>query len=366
VRRAQRALFSHGSGADRYDLRVSSSPAVSAAPDAPTPRRRRLRAVILVALAVVVLVTAWLFLAPAGVAAPQAARNPAGSFEDATARVAAIQAAEAADPTVREDCRTRLYDHGAASEQVIILFHGYTNCPRQYDVLAPELADLGYTVYVPRVPHHGQREDLPRPLDTLTAAEIVHYADDAVDIADGLGDRVVALGLSGGGTVTSYLAQFREDVDLAIPIAAFLGLPSVPEPLTPALINSLSLAPSMDAYEAPPDAADRGQFPHGESDTGTHAAVAYMRVGQTVFAAAANEAPKAGRVVVVVNDADDIVNNPMIESLQARWAATAPDRVELVHLPASLGLLHDLMTPDRAGQRVDVVYPMLLDLLGKG
>jgi carboxylesterase len=330
------------------------------------PHLYRLRTVLLVVLAVVALAAAFLFLAPSGVAVPRAAHDPADSYEAATARVAAVQAAEAADLTVREDCRTRLYDHGAATDRVIILFHGYTNCPKQYDVLAAELAGRGFTVYVPRMPHHGQPETIARPLNTLAAEEIVRYANDAVDIAVGLGGEVVALGLSGGGTVTSYLAQLREEVDLAIPIAAFLGLPSVPEPLTPALINALTLAPSMDAYEAPPDAAQRGQFPHGQSDTSTHGAVAYMRVGQAVFAAAAGEGPRAGRVVVVVNDADDIVNNPMIESLESRWAAAAPDRVELVRLQASLGLLHDLITPDREGARVDVVYPMLLDLVGEG
>jgi hypothetical protein len=28
-----------------------------------------------------------------------------------------------------------------------------------------------------------------------------------------------------------------------------------------------------------------------------------------------------------------------------------------------LGLLHDMITPDREGQKVDIVYPMLLKIL---
>ena len=79
----------------------------------------------------------------------------AASWEEAKARVAAIQAEEAADPTIVPECRTRLLDHGVPTAQVVVLFHGYTNCPKQYEKLAPELADRGYTVLVPRMPHHG-------------------------------------------------------------------------------------------------------------------------------------------------------------------------------------------------------------------
>jgi hypothetical protein len=34
--------------------------------------------------------------------------------------------------------------------------------------------------------------------------------------------------------------------------------------------------------------------------------------------------------------------------------------------PASLGLPHDLIGPDRVDQQVDVVYPVLMDLIGPG
>ena len=73
-------------------------------------------------------------------------------------------------------------------------------------------------------------------------------------------------------------------------------------------------------------------------------------------------APKAGRIVTVINDADTTVSNALIEDLAGRWQATAPDRAQVRHLDASLGLLHDLITPDREGQKVDIVYPMLLDI----
>ena len=88
-----------------------------------------------------------------------------------------------------------------------------------------------------------------------------------------------------------------------------------------------------------------------------------MELGQTVLRSAAETAPKAGRIVTVINDADTTVNNAMIEDLSGRWQATAPNRTQVRHLDASLGLLHDMITPDREGQKTDVVYPILLKIL---
>lgn len=329
------------------------------------PRRHRVRNGFVAVLAVLLAVVAFLFLKPAGATLPTAANDPATSFADATARIAAAQAAEAATGQIMEGCGTRLYDHGAATADVVVLLHGYTNCSKQYTRLAQELFDMSYTVYVPLVPDHGMLPENRTPLGSLTADEVIAYSDNAVDVAAGLGDRMTVMGLSGGGLVASYIAQYRPEADRVIPIAGFFGLPSVPEFATQALVNALAIVPPFDAREAPPDAAVRGAYPHGASDTSTRGANAYMQVGQTILASAANEAPAAGRIIVVINDNDDQINNGLVQTLADRWEAKAPDATEVYHFDKSLGLLHDVMTPDREGQKVDIVYPVLLELMTK-
>jgi hypothetical protein len=130
-----------------------------------------------------------------------------------------------------------------------------------------------------------------------------------------------------------------------------------------AAVNAIELLPPIDNRDPAPDEAVRGAFPHGASDTSFQGAAAFMELGQTVLRSAAEAAPKAGRIVTVINDADTTVSNAMIDDLFGRWHATAPDRTEVRHLDASLGILHDMITPDREGQKVDVVYPILLKLL---
>jgi pimeloyl-ACP methyl ester carboxylesterase len=320
--------------------------------------------VLLVVAVVAVAIAGYLFLRPVGIPTPDGSAVQPMTWDQARAAVAATQAKEASDPTIRADCNTRLYDHGAPTAKVIVLLHGYTNCPKQDEALAAKLFDLGYTVYVPRAPHHGQVPEQRDPLGSLKAPEIAAYGDEAMNIADGLGQDVSVLGLSGGGLVASYIAQYRADAALVVPIAAFLGLPSVPAPLTPAVLNAIELLPPIDMRDPPPDEATRGAFPHGASDTSAQGAAAYMEVAQTILHSAEHEAPKAGRIITVINDADTTVSNAMIDTLAERWHATAPDRTQVRHVDASLRILHDMITPDRDGQKVDVVYPMLLELLG--
>jgi len=344
-----------------------TDPAEPQGPRLPFMQRHWLLLVVGIAGSVLALLAVIALVLPVGVAVPgdhRAARSP----QEAMALYATVVAREDGDPHLRDDCHSRLLGpaaNGPGTGTAVLLFHGYTNCPKQFDRFGQELADLGYAVYVPRAPFHGEDPDDHSPIGRLTPGDLVAYADESVDIAAGLGDHVVVLGLSGGGTLTSYVAQHRAEVDLAVPIAAFLGIPAVPGPLTAALINATSVLPLIDMRDPPPDAAARGAYPHGFSDTSLQGAAAYMRLGQQVFSDAAASAPAAARIITVINDADDQISNPMVADLSARWEAAAPAVVDTIHLDAALGLLHDLITPDRQGAKPDVAYPRLLELLGQ-
>ena len=61
--------------------------------------------------------------------------HPIASYEEALARVKAMQEGDSNDLT-RDVCITKLYDHGNSTEHVIILIHGFTNCPEQFKDLS--------------------------------------------------------------------------------------------------------------------------------------------------------------------------------------------------------------------------------------
>jgi len=95
-------------------------------------------------------------------------------------------------------CVTRAFTHGERVNNAVVFLHGFTSCPDQFDQLGRLYYEKGYNVYIPRLPRHGDRDPLGLSLQGLTAEELAEAAMQAVDIAQGLGERVLVSGLSGG------------------------------------------------------------------------------------------------------------------------------------------------------------------------
>ena len=326
-------------------------------------RRRRAPGRILpkvFAVAVVILLAAGVFLfAPVRLAAG-AASDPSASYEAAVQRLGAIQANE--DSRYNPKCKTVFLSHGQKTAGVVALVHGYTDCPYQYHALAPQLFDLGYNVLVMPLPHHGLADRLNEEQGGLTAEELAAYAGQVVDIAQGLGDEVTLVGISGGGLVTGWAAQQRSDIHRAILISPAFGFQVVPTALTLPAMRVYSLLPNQFTWWDPVQQADNG------SDTdypryATHSLAQTLRLGFAVTAAARRSPPAAGSLVVVTNANDQQVNREMIDRMVALWQKSAPGKVSTYEFPAELGLAHDLIGPGAYNARPDVVYPKLIELI---
>jgi len=319
--------------------------------------------VVVVALAAFV---AFLLVKPVDAVGATAAPRPTASFAEASARFGEVAQREEARGNLLPACRSKLLSSGARTARVVVLFHGYTNCPQQFEQLGEQLAAKGFNVYIPLAPEQGEADREHSTLGDLTTAELIDYGNESLDIAAGLGDRVTVLGLSGGGAVAAYLAQTRPEVDLAVPVAPYLGLPWAPEWLTPALVNVADLLPPIGIGTSESAASGSGTYaPYASFDNNTRSATAYMRLGLITLAGAAGSPPAAGRTLTVVNEADDTVNNGTIDRLAGRWRSFAPGSTDEYRFPAALKLPHDLVGPDRVDQRVSEVYPVLLDLVGE-
>lgn len=70
--------------------------------------------------------------------------DPASTYEDGMARADELTAADG--PEVNPVCRSRVLDQGERSEIAVVLLHGYTNCPQQWDGIAQAYLDAGYSV----------------------------------------------------------------------------------------------------------------------------------------------------------------------------------------------------------------------------
>ncbi|MEK8104871.1 hypothetical protein NKG94_06045 [Micromonospora sp. M12] len=130
-------------------------------------------------------------------------------FDTAVRAAEAIIAAEAADPEVRPESRSRLLSHGSRTGRAVLLLHGYT--------LAPSSTGTGRGVLRPwvqrvdtRAPQHGTVDR--RAHHRVEAAELTTYAARAWAVAAALGDEVGVVGISGGAVLAAWLAQVPGNV----------------------------------------------------------------------------------------------------------------------------------------------------------
>jgi alpha-beta hydrolase superfamily lysophospholipase len=290
--------------------------------------------------------------------------NPAKSYAEAIERIAAIRAEEAS-PDLHPLCATRAFTHGERVQNVIVFLHGFTACPDQFDQLGRLYHEKGYNVYIPRLPRHGDKDPLGISLQGLTAEELAESATQAVDIAQGLGERVVVCGLSGGGTMTMWLSQTRSDVAVAAMIAPFLGIGMIPPFISRALGHLPRLIPDFFVWWDPINKVNNPfAAPYSDTRFPVHAALEILRLSLATQAQARQTRPAAGSLILISNANDNTVNNRDITSFTHIWKAYGEDMVTEFQFNKSHGLPHDVIRPTRPDARVDIVYPKLMELVG--
>jgi pimeloyl-ACP methyl ester carboxylesterase len=285
--------------------------------------------------------------------------NPAKSYSEATQRAAALQAQDGDD--VNPVGRTFLLTHGSAADRAVVWLHGYTNSPAQFKQLAQLCFDRGANVLVPRFPHHGLKNRMTDETALLTAEKLGRVADEAVDIARGLGSQVVVGGLSMGGVTTGWLAQQRNDIDLALLMAPAFGFKAIPVSFTRLVANLILLLPNFFQWWDPKKKADLppsyGYPRHASRGLGN-----LLRLSFATQDMARRHKPAARRISVLTNANDLAVNEKMTERVVRLWQAQGAG-VQTRQFDKELDLDHDFIDPGSPKQHIDLSYPVIMEML---
>jgi alpha-beta hydrolase superfamily lysophospholipase len=287
------------------------------------------------------------------------AARPAQSYEEGVARAREIMALDG--PDVLPAARSALYEHGRRTPLAVVLLHGYTNSPAQYAAFAPMLFQRGVNVFVPRMPEHGDRNRLTDRIAALTATALVQRVSEALDAASGIGERVGVLGISMGGTLAAWAAQYRS-VAVAVPVAPDFALLELTYPVSRFVARVLSALPNVFLWWDPRE-RERHHPLTAYPRFSTRALAQTLLIGDDVYADARLRSPRAERIVTVVNRTDPAVNNEVTQQVSLEWSGWNPGGVEYVEL-RRLPENHDIVDPQNPLARTGLVYPRLLTALG--
>ncbi|HET7465768.1 MAG TPA: alpha/beta fold hydrolase [Candidatus Dormibacteraeota bacterium] len=278
------------------------------------------------------------------------------SYADAIEIVKGLQDLDG--PNVNPACYTRLYTHERPTERALVLLHGFTNCPRQFDDLGREFFAQGWNVLIPRYPRHGYKDRLNTSIAELRADHLVAVANRAVDAGFGLGDQVTVAGLSLGAALAGYMAQTRVGIVRTVMIAPMFGLKPIPGPVLTAFSQLTYVLPNFYIWwnSSLKDAVGPA---HGYPRLSTRAYAALFEVGRRLIGEARRSAPRSPAITVVTNAAEPRLDNRFTYRLIDIWRkhGTAIDTFEF---PAEDGLPHDLIDPVSNPPRVtEKSYPVV-------
>ena len=287
--------------------------------------------------------------------------RPVRNYAEAVDSIASF--ARADGPAIAPACRSTLYTHGRRTAQVVLVFHGLTNCPAQFDSLARAAYARGANVFVPRLPRHGFADKMTDELGKSDARELIAFTDRACDVAAGLGDTVTVVGLSVGGTLAAWAAQERTDVDRAVLIAPMIGVAKAPGAFTPVVTRLTSLLPNLFVwwYDKEKEALRGPQ--HVYPRFASRAVAATLLVGGETMQQARRQAPCVHEAAFVTIEGDPAVDNAAVATLAGLWDR-AHVRVTRAQFDKALGLNHDIVDPEQVGAQPAVTYPLLERLIG--
>jgi len=283
--------------------------------------------------------------------------DPAATYEEAVARFQQAQQAE--QGIVNDASRSHLLVHGEGTPLAYVLVHGTTNSPLQWLELGETLHKQGHNVLILRMPYHGLESHRVNELKRLTAQDLRAYGDQAVDIAAGLGEQIVVVGISGGGAVTSWLAQNRPEVDRALLLAPFFGVHGVPDFAGMLLMNAFSRLPNI-VLDSPLEPR-RDWVYRGEATRGV---AAFLALGHDILRQARRGAHPEGQVIVVTTASEDTANNRSTAKLVERWRQAGTD-VTAFEFGREQDIPHNSVDPAANAAKKQLVYEQMLKLLGE-
>lgn len=283
------------------------------------------------------------------------------TYEEADEFIGSLQSLD--DETINPVCKTRFFTQGEKAQKAIVIYHGFTNCPKQFAQLGWQLYEEGYNVFIPRMPYHGYEDRMTQDIDNLTLKDIILFTNETLDMAGGLGEEIQVMGLSSGGVMTTWAIQNRRDISAAVIIAPVLGKEGIPRWLATPTARVSRLVPHYfvwwdsnykDFILGPEHAYPRFSL----RSIGN-----FLYLGGAVVHKSQEAYPLADSVHVVTNASDSAVSQEMTDELIENWKNNGATNVSTYQFEKGIVENHDIIDPDQPEANIDVVYPKLIELL---
>lgn len=250
----------------------------------------------------------------------------------------------------------------------IVIYHGFTNCPKQFSELGKQLFDKGYNVFIPRIPFHGFGDVLNDEFKNITAKDLVEFTHDTYEITKGLGDKVEVMGISGGADLASW-AGLVYNAHQVFAIAPLFAPTDYPNWQVPIIRNYISLKPNEfkwwdDVLKDKPIGGPTHAYPRYSSK----AANAFLEVALDLHNKIKEQSQTKKiftKFKLLTLQGDKAINNQVAnEYFDNLDEITATNSIRQ-QISASYNLNHDIIDPMQTQAKTEYVYPLILEMLNR-
>jgi esterase/lipase len=265
-------------------------------------------------------------------------------------------------------CADKLMEHGQKTEKVIVIYHGFTNCPKQFEILGKQLFDKGYNVYIPRMPYHGHSNVLTDEAASFNVDQLLEFADNSINVAKGLGNKIDFIGISGGGLLATWAGLQTESTDKIMNIAPLYSPLDYPEWQLNSISNILRILPNQykwwdDKIQEKVEIGPKYAYPRYS----LKAINAFLKLSLDLRKKL--ESPQDliqnKKYILVTTENDKAINNNVAFNYSAKILAVPKTSFVSYQFPTELDLNHDIIDPNQRQAKIDKVYPKILELFEK-
>jgi esterase/lipase len=284
--------------------------------------------------------------------------TPITDYQQAKIQIEQLQKRDSTE--ISPECKTKFYDHARKTERVIIFFHGYTSCPEQFNTLGKQFYDLGYNVLIPRIPYHGNKNIMTNDLSNVKKEDFISIATESINIANGLGEKIIVSGISGGGVMTAWSAQNRPDVYMALPIAPLFLPGTLPTFLDRFLIRLIEVLPEEQSWWDAVRKETMAKPPYSYPRYSRKGIAELLKIGEHTIQQSRLNPPTAKVLITITSDSDPAVNNTSTGELVSFWKHYSDRKVIWYSFSKDLNLPHDMIDPLHPLQNVKAVYSKIM------
>jgi pimeloyl-ACP methyl ester carboxylesterase len=283
------------------------------------------------------------------------------TFTQALEEIAKIREQEINSPDINPVSLTTAITHPQPMAKVAVLYHGFTNSPKQFEQLGQQLFEQGYNVYIPRLKYNGHKSRTSRAMKHLTVQDLIDYVDDSIQIAQALGDQVIVMGLSGGGTMALW-AGLKYNLKQVVSIAPFIDPMYYPKRLRRLIVQLIRILPNFFLWWESDVKEKIDSPPYAYAWFSTKAIGRFLQVAISLENELHKNNPKTKNFTLVLNQVDTAANPQRLSSFIHKLQEAQAD-VDEVIFKAEEKIHHDMIDPNQQGQKVNLVYPRIIQNL---